>query len=68
MKNSNYARRVAQGLALGLSLSAAQAFAAVPAGVAAAVTGAQADGIELGGLILGLAVAVGVIFWLKRKV
>lgn len=68
MKNSNYARRVAQGLAAGLSLMAAQAWAALPAGVSTAVSGAQADGIELGGLMLGLAVAVGVIFWLKRKV
>jgi len=63
-----YARRVAQGLAAGMSLAAAQAWAALPAGVTSAVTSAQADGIELGGLMLGLAVAVGVVFWLKRKV
>lgn len=67
-QNSNFARRVAQGLAAGMSLAAAQAFAALPAGVTAAVAEAQTDGIELGGLMLGLAVAVGVIFWLKRKV
>ena len=51
-----------------LALAAIQAQAALPAGVTTAVSGAQTDGIELGGLMLGLAVAVGVIFWLKRKV
>lgn len=51
-----------------LTLAAIQAQAALPAGVTTAVSGAQTDGIELGGLMLGLAVAVGVIFWLKRKV
>lgn len=50
-----------------LTLVAVQAQAALPAGVTSAVSSAQADGIELGGLMLGLAVAVGVIFWLKRK-
>lgn len=45
-----------------------QAMAALPDGVATAVSTAQADGIELGGMLLALAVAVGVIFWLKRRV
>jgi len=44
------------------------AFAALPAGVTAAITEATDDGVTLGGLMLALAVAVGVIFWLKRKV
>jgi hypothetical protein len=44
------------------------AWAALPAGVSAAVTEAQGDGVELGGMMLAMAVAVGVIFWLKRKV
>jgi hypothetical protein len=44
------------------------AFAALPSGVADAVATATADGVELGGLLLGMAVIVGVIFWLKRKV
>lgn len=43
-------------------------FAALPPTVSSAISSAQADGIELGGLMLALAVAVGVIFWLKRKV
>lgn len=55
-------------IAILATLSPLSAFAALPAGVSTAVSTAQADGIELGGLMLGLAVAVGVIFWLKRKV
>lgn len=51
-----------------LMTAAVNAHAALPTGVSAAVTEAQSDGVELGGLMLGLAVAVGVIFWLKRKV
>lgn len=52
-------------LALGFATSA---HAALPAGVTAAITEATTDGVSLGGLMLALAVAVGVIFWLKRKV
>jgi hypothetical protein len=44
------------------------AFAALPAGVTSAIDEATTDGVTLGGLMLALAVAVGVIFWLKRKV
>ena len=55
-------------LATILTLAAIQAQAALPSGVSTAVSSAQTDGVELGGLMLGLAVAVGVIFWLKRKV
>lgn len=43
------------------------AYAALPADVATAISAAKADGIELAGLLLSLAVAVGVILWLKRK-
>ena len=67
-KSSLYVRRVAQGLAAGLSLVAAQAYAAIPVAVQTAIDGAQADGISLGYSMLGMAVAVGVVFWLKRKV
>lgn len=56
---------LAVSLALGFVTSS---YAALPAGVASAVSEAQADGTELGGLMLAMAVAVGVIFWLKRKV
>lgn len=42
-------------------------FAALPAAVPAAIAEAQTDGVELAGLLLGMAVAVGVILWLKRK-
>lgn len=62
----NNAKKIGLG---GLILTVSQlANAALPAGVSSAVTSAQADGIELGGLMLAMAVAVGVIFWLKRKV
>lgn len=44
------------------------ASAALPAGVTAAIDEATTDGVALGGAMLALAVAVGVIFWLKRKV
>lgn len=42
-------------------------FAALPADVAAAIATAKTDGQELGYALLGMAVVVGVIFWLKRK-
>lgn len=44
-----------------------QASAALPTEVTTAITTAQADGSELGYALLGMAVVVGVIFWLKRK-
>ncbi len=44
-----------------------QALAALPTEIGTAVATAQADGQELGYLLLGMAVVVGVIFWLKRK-
>ena len=65
---SRYAKRLAYALATGMSLVAAQAYAALPAAVGTAITAAQADGTDLGYQLLGLAVAVGVLFWLKRKV
>jgi hypothetical protein len=46
---------------------ATSAFAALPEGIATSVSTAQADGVELGYLLLGMAVVVGVVFWLKRK-
>lgn len=61
-------KRISYALGLGLATVATGAMAALPTGVTTAVADAQADGIELGGLMLGLAVAVGVVFWLKRKV
>lgn len=55
------------GVGSALFLLANQASAALPADVTAAIGAAKADGIELAGLLLSLAVAVGVILWLKRK-
>jgi hypothetical protein len=55
------------GVASALFVTAQQAMAALPADVTAAVTAAKTDGTELGYALLGMAVVVGVIFWLKRK-
>jgi hypothetical protein len=46
---------------------AGSAMAALPAGIQGAIDSATADGTELGYSLLGMAVVVGVIFWLKRK-
>lgn len=56
------------GVGAGLMTLAGSAMAALPDGVSTAVSTAQADGVELGGMLLALAVAVGVLFWLKRRV
>jgi hypothetical protein len=50
-----------------LATASATAHAALPAGVTSAIEGATADGVALGGAFLGMAVTVGVLFWLKRK-
>ncbi|UOF82927.1 coat protein B [Inoviridae sp.] len=50
-----------------LMTAATAANAALPAGVADAIATAEADGVTLGGLFLGMSVTVGVLFWLKRK-
>jgi hypothetical protein len=56
-----------QAIAAGLSLIAVNSFAAVPATVTTAITDATADGQDLGWKLAALAVAVGVVFYLKRK-
>ncbi|MGQ2966772.1 major capsid protein [Methylophilus sp.] len=60
-------KRISYALGLGLTGLATSAMAALPAGVADAIATAEADGVTLGGLFLGMAVTVGVLFWLKRK-
>jgi hypothetical protein len=55
------------GVASALFVTAQSAMAALPADVTAAVAAAKTDGTELGYALLGMAVVVGVIFWLKRK-
>lgn len=50
------------------SMTAVSAYAALPAAATTAIAEGQADGIELGGALLGMGIAVGVVFWLKRKV
>lgn len=58
---------VKYGLGATLFGLAGSAAAALPTEIGTAVATAQADGQELGYLLLGMAVVVGVIFWLKRK-
>ncbi len=60
-------KRISYALGFGLATVAGSAMAALPAGVADAIATAEADGVTLGGLFLGMAVTVGVLFWLKRK-
>jgi len=50
-----------------VALAPMSAFAALPADVTSAIGDATADGSSLAWALLGLAVAVGVLFWLKRK-
>jgi hypothetical protein len=61
-----YGRKVAQ-VATGLAVTTGTAMAALPAGVGTAITEGTTDGKDLAYQLLGLAVAVGVILWLKRK-
>lgn len=55
------------GFATSIGFGITQAFAALPASVATDVTAAKADGLELAYLLLGMAVGVGIVLWLKRK-
>lgn len=57
-----------QKLALLASLSAVPAvsFAALPVGVSTAITDAQADVTEAGGLILIVAAVIAGVFWVRR--
>ena len=43
-------------------------FAALPASVTTDLAGAKADIIEAGAIIIGLAVAVAAIFWVKKPI
>jgi len=65
MKNRNVF--IKYGFGASLMALAGSAAAALPEEIGTAVATAQADGQELGYLLLGMAVVVGVIFWLKRK-
>lgn len=51
----------------GLAVMANNALAAVPVEVTTAITDATTDGKTIGYALLGFAVAVGVIFYLKRR-
>lgn len=57
----------AAAVAAGLFATIQQALAAIPADVTTAIDGAKTDGSSLAWSLVGLAVVVGVIFFLKRK-
>ncbi|HEY9746564.1 MAG TPA: major capsid protein [Oculatellaceae cyanobacterium] len=65
MENRNTVAKY--GIGAGLMTLAGSAAAALPTEIGTAIQTAQADGQELGYLLLGMAVVVGVIFWLKRR-
>ncbi len=43
-----------------------QVMAAVPAAVSTALTDAKTDSLEVGGLVLVIAIAVGALLWMRR--
>lgn len=51
--------------AVGL-LAAQQANAALPTGVTTALTDAQADGVEIAGIVLGVIIAIAAFKYLRR--
>lgn len=51
--------------AVGL-LAAQQAHAALPTGVTTALTDAQADGVEIAGIVLGVIIAIVAFKYLRR--
>ncbi|MDZ4190412.1 MAG: major capsid protein [Pseudomonas sp.] len=51
--------------AVGL-LAAQQAHAALPTGVTTALTDAQADGVEIAGIVLGVIIAIAAFKYLRR--
>jgi hypothetical protein len=60
-------KKIILGVSSAFGFAASQAYAALPTAVTGAITTATEDGTELGYSLLGMAVVVGVIFWLKRK-
>lgn len=68
LENQFMLKKVAGAVVAVVATTSLNAMAELPAAVGTAVTTAQTDGQELGYLMLGMAVVVGVVFWLKRKV
>lgn len=66
MQNLKVLRRsLGATAAVGL-LAAQQAHAALPAGVEAAITDAQADGVVLAGLVLTVIIAIAAFRYIRR--
>lgn len=51
-----------------LMVTAGSVMAALPASVTTDLAGAKADIIEAGAIVIGLAVAVAAIFWVKKPI
>lgn len=60
-------KKYVASLGTALSLFAVQAQAAVDAAVTTAISDGLADGKAIAGGLLGLAVAVGIVLYIKRK-
>ena len=61
----NSAKPVAAGFAV-MGLGAQQAFAEVPADVTSALSAAQADGVEIAGIVLGVIIAIAAFKYIRR--
>lgn len=55
-------------VALSLMFVTGNALAALPASVTTDLAAAKSDIIEVGAIVIGLAVAVAAIFWVKRPI
>jgi len=60
-----FGRQVAAGSAIAMGY-AVSAYAALPPEATAATGDAKADGMELGGLIIGVLIAIAAFKWLRR--
>ncbi|MBP8170684.1 MAG: phage coat protein [Pseudomonas sp.] len=59
-------RQLASGVAASALLIGTHAHAALPAGVEAAVTEAQTDGVALAGLVLAVIIAIAAFKYIRR--
>ncbi|HQU98911.1 MAG TPA: major capsid protein [Nitrosomonas sp.] len=69
MKNLTQSAKVAVGSVItGLMIASGSVFAALPASVTTDLVAAKADIVEVGTIVIGLAVAVAAIFWVKKPI
>jgi len=69
MKNFKQSVKAAVGTGItGLTIASGSVFAALPASVTTDLAAAKADIVEVGTIVIGLAVAVAAIFWVKKPI